>query len=32
MACADRFETKHIFGFDEAFHRNGYIALSPEAV
>ncbi len=24
MACADEFETKEIFGFDEAFRKNGY--------
>ena len=24
MAYADRYETKHIFGFDKAFIRNGY--------
>jgi predicted nucleic acid-binding protein len=27
MVCADKFETKAIFGFDEAFKRNGYKAL-----
>jgi len=29
MACADRFKTKHIFGFDNVFSRNGYTALTP---
>lgn len=29
MVYADRFETKRIFGFDEAFRRNGYTALTP---
>jgi len=24
MATADRYKTKEIFGFDEAFHKNGY--------
>lgn len=27
MAFADEFETKDIFGFDETFHKNGYIRL-----
>ena len=27
MAVADHFETKEIFGFDEAFRRNGYVRL-----
>jgi predicted nucleic acid-binding protein len=27
MACADRFETKAIFGFDKVFKKNGYHAL-----
>lgn len=29
MACADRFETKIIFGFDEVFKKNGFNALIP---
>ncbi len=29
MACADRYETKRIYGFDEVFRRNGYTALTP---
>lgn len=32
MATADRFETKKIFGFDEAFHKNGYIRLGLDKV
>ena len=27
MAFADQFETKEIFGFDEAFRKNGYVRL-----
>jgi predicted nucleic acid-binding protein len=27
MVWADHFKTKHIFGFDEVFTRNGYTAL-----
>ena len=27
MAFADEFETKEIFGFDEAFKKNGYIRI-----
>lgn len=27
MAFADSFETKEIFGFDEAFRKNGYVRL-----
>ena len=27
MAVADHFETKEIFGFDEAFHKNGYARI-----
>lgn len=29
MACADRFETKRIYGFDAVFTRNGYTSLIP---
>ncbi len=29
MAFADHYDTKHIFGFDEVFKKNGYHALSP---
>ena len=28
MAVADRFETKEIFGFDNAFRKNGYVLPS----
>ncbi|HUD44499.1 MAG TPA: PIN domain-containing protein [Patescibacteria group bacterium] len=27
MAVADKYETTEIFGFDEAFHKNGYLRL-----
>lgn len=27
MAFADEYETKEIFGFDEAFHKNGYVRI-----
>lgn len=27
MAFADEYETKDIFGFDEAFRKNGYIRV-----
>ena len=29
MACADRFATKRVYGFDAVFSRNGYTALTP---
>jgi predicted nucleic acid-binding protein len=32
MAVADHFDTKQIFGFDEAFGRNGYEILKQEEV
>ncbi|HEV2339735.1 MAG TPA: hypothetical protein VGT05_03120 [Patescibacteria group bacterium] len=28
-ACADRFKTKRIYGFDMVFSKNGYTALTP---
>ena len=31
MAVADQFETKEIFGFDEAFAKNGYIRLGLDS-
>lgn len=30
MACADKFNTKDIFGFDKAFKTNGYFRLGLE--
>lgn len=30
MAFADEFETKEIFGFDEAFTKNGYIRIGVD--
>lgn len=27
MAFADEYETKHIFGFDETFRKNGYLRI-----
>ncbi len=27
MACADKFNSKKIFGFDKAFKKNGYVRL-----
>jgi predicted nucleic acid-binding protein len=27
MACADKFNSKHIFGFDKVFKKNGYTRL-----
>jgi predicted nucleic acid-binding protein len=30
MACADKFNTKDIFGFDKAFKTNGYLRLGFE--
>lgn len=30
MAFADEYETKEIFGFDDAFHKNGYIRIGVD--